>query len=58
VSDRCQNIIWALQEYTGAGGPDEQAKDPIDVIRYAAVASIYFCDENTMKATKPRQGGY
>jgi hypothetical protein len=34
------------------------ASDPIDVIRYAAVASIYFCDENTMKATKPRQGGY
>ena len=58
ISDRCQNIIWALQEYTGAGGPDEQAKDPIDVIRYAAVASIYYCDEKLMKAAKPKQGGY
>lgn len=58
VSDRCQNIIWALQEYTGAGGPDEQAKDPIDVIRYAAVAAIYFCDENNMKTVSNRKGGY
>ncbi len=30
VSERCENIIWALQEYTGAQGPDEQAKDPVD----------------------------
>jgi hypothetical protein len=58
VSDRCQNIIWALQEYTGAGGPDEQAKDPIDVMRYAAVAAIYFCDENSMQVTRNSRGGY
>jgi 5-methylcytosine-specific restriction endonuclease McrA len=34
------------------------ASDPIDVIRYAAVASIYFCDENLMKAKTIKQGGY
>jgi hypothetical protein len=58
VSDRCQNIIWALQEYTGAGGPDEQAKDCIDVCRYAAVASIYYVDSNDLNPRHSRKGGY
>lgn len=58
VSERCENIIWALQEYTGAQGPDEQAKDPIDVLRYAAVSDIYYVDPKDFKNVKRRSGGY
>jgi hypothetical protein len=45
VSDRCVNIITALQEYTGDGGADEAWKDPIDVIRYACVDGIAYVDQ-------------
>ena len=58
VSERCENIIWALQEYTGAQGPDEQAKDPIDVLRYAAVSDIYYVDPKDFQNVKRRSGGY
>jgi 5-methylcytosine-specific restriction endonuclease McrA len=34
------------------------ASDPIDVMRYAAVAAIYFCDENSMQVTRNSRGGY
>lgn len=57
ISDRCQNIITALQEYTGKDGPDEAWKDPIDVIRYAAIAGARYIDPSKMKSTKPK-GGY
>lgn len=58
VSERCENIIWALQEYTGTQGPDEQAKDPIDVLRYAAVSDIYYVDPKDFKNSPRRSGGY
>lgn len=57
VSDRCQNIIQALQEYTGEAGPEEAWKDPIDVLRYAAIDGIRFVDTNNYKTMK-RAGGY
>jgi len=56
VSDRCQNIITALQEYTGDSGPDEAWKDPVDVIRYACIDGIRFIDSK-QPHTK-RKGGY
>lgn len=34
VSDRCQNFIYCMQEYTGRLGAKEHTKDMIDVIRY------------------------
>jgi hypothetical protein len=58
VSERCENIIWALQEYTGALGPDETAKDPIDVLRYAAVEDISFIDPSNSNNFNTRKGGY
>lgn len=58
VSSECRNIIWALQEYTASQGPDEQAKDPVDVLRYAAVAEIRYIDPNDLKARSTRKGGY
>lgn len=42
VSDRCQNVIYALQEYTAKGGRDENTKDPIDCLRYLRKANCDF----------------
>lgn len=58
VSDRCQNIIKALSEYTGKDGKDEAWKDPIDVLRYAAVSSIRHIPESGFKAKTVGKGGY
>lgn len=44
VSDQCQNIIFALQEYTGKGGGNEATKDPADILRYLAVSNIDFVE--------------
>lgn len=59
VSDRCQNIISALQEYTAEGGSDEAQKDPIDCIRYAAIDGIRFVPESALNSKRRNsQGGY
>jgi hypothetical protein len=58
VSDRCENIISALQEYTGSGGSEEAWKDPIDVIRYAAISRICYIDEKSMISRTKNRGGY
>jgi hypothetical protein len=58
ISDRCQNIISALQEYTAEGGQDEAWKDPIDVIRYLAVSPACHVSEDAMRTTKTNRGGY
>ena len=58
ISERCQNIISALQEYTAEGGQDEAWKDPIDVIRYLAVSPACYISEDTMRTTKTNRGGY
>lgn len=42
VSDRCQNLIYALQEYTGKLGATEATKDPIDCLRYLRKANCEF----------------
>jgi hypothetical protein len=57
VSDRCENIISALQEYTGEGGPDEAWKDATDCIRYACLDGIRFVSEQKQSVNK-RRGGY
>ena len=58
ISERCQNIISALQEYTAEGGSDEAWKDPIDVIRYLAVSPATFISEDSLKTVKNSRGGY
>jgi len=45
ISDRCENLIYAMTEYTGLLGKDEPCKDPIDVLRYAAVCDILYVNE-------------
>jgi len=46
VSDRCQNLIWALQNYTGADGEKAACKDPIDCLRYLAMEKLEHVPEN------------
>jgi len=58
ISDRCQNIILALQEYTAEGGLEEAWKDPIDVIRYLAVSGVGYVPKDSMKTKTLSQGGY
>jgi len=58
ISDRCQNTIQALQEYTADGGSDEAWKDPVDCLRYAAVSGIRFLDVNSLRTIKPAGKAY
>lgn len=58
VSEKCQNIIEALAEYTGEGGKNEPHKDPIDVLRYAASAKIDHLPEGALVASCTSKGGY
>jgi len=52
ISDRCQNIIFALSEYTGQGGNREATKDCVDVLRYLAVSDIQYIDQNQFSLTQ------
>jgi hypothetical protein len=58
VSDRCENIIAGIQEYTGNDGPDESFKDVVDVIRYAAIDNIGFIDPKGFLPQSQRSRGY
>ena len=58
ISERCQNIISALQEYTAEGGQDEAWKDPIDVIRYLAVSGVGYVSSESMQTKVGTRGGY
>jgi len=47
VSDRCQNFIYAMQEYTGKFGATEATKDPIDTLRFLRKGNCeYIAEEN------------
>lgn len=48
ISDRCQNFIYAMSEYTGRGGRNESTKDPIDCARYLAVSNVAFIEHKPM----------
>ena len=58
VSEECENIIQALSEYTGDGGLKEAWKDPIDVLRYAAISGIDHVDGSHIAVTRQGAGGY
>jgi hypothetical protein len=48
VSEECRNLIDCLRMWTGADGLKGAAKDPIDLLRYAATDDISFVDEAAM----------
>lgn len=56
ISDRCENTIHCLQEYTGDSS-DEATKDFVDCVRYACIDGIRFVDD-TKKVTSNKRSGY
>ncbi|HYB97522.1 MAG TPA: terminase family protein [Candidatus Limnocylindrales bacterium] len=52
VSDRCQNIIFALSEYK-KHSRKEATKDPIDALRYIAVSNPEYYELTDMKDDHP-----
>jgi hypothetical protein len=44
ISRDCENLIFALKAWTGAGGSDEPTKDPVDTLRYACQHPIFYAD--------------
>ena len=57
ISDECENIILALQEYDGSSR-EHPLKDPIDVLRYGAVRQLFYIDPKDMAAKSTRKAGY
>ncbi len=55
ISDACENLIWALQNYTGHDGSKAACKDPIDCLRYLVTSDLDYLDDQTLGA---RGGGY
>ena len=58
ISERCQNLIYAMQEYTAKGGKEEATKDPIDCLRYLLVAQCSFVDPHANKNIDDRTWSY
>lgn len=52
ISDRCQNLIYSLREWTGADGDKGAAKDPVDTLRYLAVMDPQHLSAQAFAATK------
>jgi hypothetical protein len=44
VTRNCQNVIWALKNYTGHDGEKAACKDPIDCLRYMATEELQWLD--------------
>lgn len=56
VSDRCQNFIYAMKEFTGKLGPQENTKDAIDCARFLRKSNCVYLEEQ--KPDKSRTGVY
>lgn len=56
ISDRCQNTIFAMKNFTGLGGKTEACKDPVDTLRYLLEARIEHISSNGLLVTGT--GGY
>lgn len=44
ISDRCNNMIFAMAEYTGKGGRLEATKDFVDCLRYLCTANCEYME--------------
>lgn len=59
VSDRCQNLIYSLREWTGADGQKGASKDPIDCLGYITVMNPEFVESTGFKWKEaPVTGSY
>lgn len=55
ISDRCQNLIFAMGKWTGADGNKGATKDPIDLLRYYFRAG---CEHYSEEAFESTGGGH
>lgn len=51
ISDQCRNVAECLKLWTGQGGEKGAAKDPIDLLRYAAVMDIEYYAPGALEVT-------
>jgi hypothetical protein len=56
ISDRCENLIFAMKNFTGEGGRDEACKDPIDALRYLLESGIEHIEAKSLEVQGV--GGY
>ena len=56
ISEECENLIYAMREWTGADGEKGASKDPIDCLRYLAVMAPEYND--TSAYTRGNNQGY
>lgn len=53
ISEECKNLVFSLQEFTGADGKTGAMKDPVDCLRYLAMSGPQYCEGGILKPTKP-----
>jgi hypothetical protein len=52
ISDRCQNFIYCMSEYTGRLGPKEHTKDFVDLLRYLRKGNCEYVDASAVAPSK------
>lgn len=52
VTRRAAQVIWALNNFTGMGGEDGACKDPIDCLRYGALADLQYMNPTAKQYKK------
>ena len=57
VSRKCENLIWAMLNYTGHDGPKAACKDFIDCLRYAALEKFQHYPVKGRVKVKPKGYG-
>ena len=49
ISEKCQNLIYSMREWTGQDGDKGSSKDPIDSLRYLAVMDPIHVRDTTFR---------
>ena len=50
ISEKCQNLIYCIKEWTGTDGDKGATKDPIDCLRYLLVMDLQYQGNSAMKS--------
>lgn len=56
ICEDCENIWFALENYTGEGGQKEATKDPIDVLRYMETADLEYMGDGEVFKSRLERG--
>jgi hypothetical protein len=51
VSEECYNTRWALENWTGRDGEHGACKDPVDLVRYGALAEFRYLAPGLLQVT-------